>query len=119
MKLLADENIPFSIIRALQEEGYDIRWIRTDAPGISDIDVMRYAHQDTRVILTFDLDFGELAVKDRVHSSAGIILLRLHEKNPDQMAEYTKGVIRSREDWEGHFSVIENDRVRMRRLSHP
>ena len=70
MKLLADENIPFSIIRALQEEGYDIRWIRTDAPGISDIDVMRYAHQDKRVILTFDLDFGELAVKDRVHSSA-------------------------------------------------
>lgn len=117
MKLLADENVPYSIIRALQDEGYDIRWIRIDAPGISDIDVIQYAHQDKRVILTFDLDFGELAVKDKINPSTGIILLRLHQKNPQQMAEYTKCVIRSREDWEGHLSVIEHDRIRMRRLS--
>ncbi len=116
MKLLADENIPSSIILALKKDGYDIRCIRLDAPGISDIDVMRYAHRDKRVILTFDLDFGELAVKDRVYPSTGIILLRLHQMNPQQMAEYTRGVIRSRKDWEGHFSVIENDRVRMRQL---
>lgn len=43
MKLLADENVPSSI---LKEEGYDIRCVRLDAPGISDLDVMRYAHQD-------------------------------------------------------------------------
>jgi len=105
-----------SIIRALIEDGYDIRCIRLDAPGISDIEVMRYAHKDTRVILTFDLDFGELAVKDQVYPSAGIILLRLHQMNPPLMAEYTRGVIRSRQDWEGHISVIENDRVQMRSL---
>jgi len=116
MKLLADENVPLSIIRAGEEDGYDIRCIRLDAPGISDIEVMRYAHKDKRVILTFDLDFGELAVKDRVYPSAGIILLRLHQMNPHQMAEYTRGVIGSRKDWEGHLSVIENDRVRMRQL---
>jgi predicted nuclease of predicted toxin-antitoxin system len=77
---------------------------------------MRYAHKDKRVILTFDLDFGELTIKDRVYPSVGIILLRLHQMNPQQMAEYTMGVIRSRKDWEGHLSVIENDRVRMRQL---
>ncbi len=37
MKLLADENVPNSIIGALQDECYDIRWIRIDSPGISDI----------------------------------------------------------------------------------
>jgi len=41
MKLLADENIPASIVRVLKEEGYDIRWIRIESPGISDIEVMR------------------------------------------------------------------------------
>jgi len=116
MKLLADENVPSSIIRAFKEDGHDIRCIRLDAPGISDIEVMRYAHKDKRIILTFDLDFGELAVKDRVYPSVGIILLRLHQMNPQQMAEYTRVVIRSRKDWEGHLSVIENDRVRMRQL---
>ena len=85
-------------------------------PDISDIEVMRYAQKDKRIILTFDLDFGELAVKDRVYPSVGIILLRLHQMNPQQMAEYTIRVIRSRKDWEGHLSVIENDRIRMRQL---
>ena len=81
--------------------------IRLDAPSISDIEVMRYAYEDKRIILTFDLDFGELAVKDRMYPSVGIILLRLHQMNPQQMAEYTRMVIRSRKDWEGHLSVIE------------
>ncbi|MCJ7741588.1 MAG: DUF5615 family PIN-like protein, partial [Methanoregula sp.] len=43
MKLLADENIPASVVRVLKEDGYDIRWIRIESPGISDIEVMRYA----------------------------------------------------------------------------
>ncbi|MCX6701534.1 MAG: DUF5615 family PIN-like protein [Methanomicrobiales archaeon] len=42
MKLLADENIPCSVVRVLVDGGYDIVWIRTKAPGISDLDVMRY-----------------------------------------------------------------------------
>ena len=116
MKLLADENVPSSIIKALEEEGYDIRWIRTDAPGVSDIEVMQHAHREKRVILTFDLDFGELAIRDRAYPTAGIILLRLQRMNAGQMAEYTRGVIRSRDDWEGCLSVIENDRIRMRQL---
>jgi hypothetical protein len=41
MKLLADENIPSSVVRTLADGGYDIVWIRTESPGISDLDVMR------------------------------------------------------------------------------
>jgi predicted nuclease of predicted toxin-antitoxin system len=52
MKILADENVPSSITRALKEDGYDIRCIRLDEPGISDIEVMRYAQKDKRIILT-------------------------------------------------------------------
>ena len=77
MKLLADENIPASVVRLLEEDGYDIRWIRIDSPGISDIEVMRNAHQEKRVILTYDKDFGELAVKVPIYPSSGIILIRL------------------------------------------
>ena len=121
MKLLADENIPASVVRILEEEGYDIRWIRIDSPGISDIEVMRYAHQEKRIILTwiiltYDKDFGELAVKDPIYPSSGIILFRLSQKNPDLIAEYIREVIKSRQDWEGHFSVVEAERIRMRPL---
>jgi predicted nuclease of predicted toxin-antitoxin system len=118
MKLLADENIPASVVRLLEEDGYDIRWIRIESPGISDIEVMRYAHQEKRIILTYDKDFGELAVKDPIYPSFGIILIRFSQKNPDLMAEYIRHVVKSRQDWEGHFSVIEVERIRMRPLPH-
>ena len=78
---------------------------------------MRYAYQDNRVILTFDHDFGELAVKDKAYPSVGIILIRLHQMTPRDMAEYITSVICSRDDWEGHFSVLEHDRIRMRSLN--
>ena len=118
MILLADENIPFSVVRALADGGYDIVWIRTEAPGISDLDVIRYACQENRVILTYDKDFGELAVKDNLCPSAGIILFRLRLKTPARIAEYILNILKSRTDWEGHFSVVEEKRIRMRLLSH-
>jgi predicted nuclease of predicted toxin-antitoxin system len=40
MKFLADENIPGSVVCSLKEAGFDISWIRTDSPGISDIEVI-------------------------------------------------------------------------------
>jgi len=118
MKLLADENIPASVVRALHDDGYDIMWIRTEAPGIPDVEVMRLAYQKNRIILTYDKDFGELAVKDKIYPSWGIILFRLPQKNPDWIAGYIREVISSRRDWEGHFSVVEEEKIRMRPLSH-
>jgi predicted nuclease of predicted toxin-antitoxin system len=119
MKLLADENIPASVVRALADGGYDVVWIRTQAPGISDLDVMRYACQEKRIILTYDKDFGKLAVKDNICPPAGIILFRLPMKNPALIAKYILDILKSRTDWEGHFSVIEEKRIRMRPLPSP
>lgn len=116
MRLLADENIPASVVRTLGNEGHDIRWIRVETPGISDIEVIRVAHQEERIILTYDKDFGELVVKDNRYPSCGIILFRLSRMDPSQMAGYIREVIGSRKDWAGHFSVVDEDRIRMRPL---
>ena len=116
MRLLADENIPSSVVRTLTDGGYDTVWIRTEAPGISDLDVMRYAFQENRIILTYDKDFGVIAVKDNLCPSAGIILFRLPLKNRARIAEDILNILKSRTDWEGHFSVIEEKRIRMRLL---
>ena len=69
-----------------------------------------------RVILTFDKDCGEPAVKECATPCPGVILIRIPKKNPAWIAEYVRAVIQSRKDWEGQFSVIEEDRVRMRSL---
>ena len=77
---------------------------------------MRYAGRENRIILTYDKDFGELVVKDNPCPSAGIILFRLPSKNPALIAEYLLDILKSRTDWEGHFSVVEEKRIRMRPL---
>lgn len=41
MKLLADENIPLSVVNALEEAGYDIMGVQGYSPGISDVAVMQ------------------------------------------------------------------------------
>jgi predicted nuclease of predicted toxin-antitoxin system len=116
MKLLADENISSSVVRALSEGGYDILWVRTESPGSSDLDVMKFACLEKRLILTCDKDFGELVMKDHIRPPTGIILIRLPLMNPAHMAEHILTIFKSRSDWENHFSVIEEKRIRMRPL---
>lgn len=75
-------------------------------------------NQEKRILLTYDKDFGELALKDPRYPSPGIILVRVSQKNPELMAEYIRQVLTSRDDWQGHFSVIDAERIRMRPLPH-
>ena len=59
MRLLADENIPGDAVAALRATGHDVAWIRIEAPGSPDQDVLSRAQQEGRILLTFDKDFGE------------------------------------------------------------
>jgi predicted nuclease of predicted toxin-antitoxin system len=61
MRFLANENFPGAAIEALRAAGNDVAWIRVDAPGSSDPEVLARAAREERVLLTFDKDFGELA----------------------------------------------------------
>ena len=64
-------------------------------------------------MLTLDKDFGELAFRKQLPASSGIILFRVEIGNPAQLANMVLTVVNSRSDWEGHFAVVEQDRIRM------
>jgi predicted nuclease of predicted toxin-antitoxin system len=113
MRILANENIAGAIVDALRERGHDVTWVLADAPGNSDPDILRRATDEDRIVLTFDKDFGELAFRARMPATAGIILLRPGAVNPTLLASFVVAAIESRDDWAGHFSVVEPDRVRM------
>ncbi len=63
MRILADENFPGDAVEALRQQGYDVVWVRTDAPGSSDHVILARAQAENRVIVTLDKDFGELAFR--------------------------------------------------------
>ena len=54
MRLLANENFPGDAIIALRDAGHDVVWIRTEAPGSSDGDVLARAQRENRILITFD-----------------------------------------------------------------
>ncbi|GCL37910.1 MAG: DUF5615 family PIN-like protein [Sphaerospermopsis kisseleviana] len=116
MRFLANENFPLDAVEALRENGHDVAWIRIDSPGISDPQVLSRAQAENRILLTFDKDFGELAFRSQLPATTGIILFRIKAPSGAVVAEKAVKAIALRDDWYGHFSVVEDDKVRMRTL---
>jgi hypothetical protein len=67
-------------------------------------------------LLTHDKDFGEIAFRAGLSAECGVFLLRLSGIDPDADNQRALEAIESRTDWEGHFSVITEDRMRVRPL---
>lgn len=116
---LADENFPGDAVQAMRELGYDVDWVRTVAPGISDEAVLRRAVDQRRVLLTLDKDFGELAFRAGLPASCGIILFRVEPQTPEHVVNVATTVLRHFTDWPGHFAVADGKRVRIRPLPSP
>jgi predicted nuclease of predicted toxin-antitoxin system len=72
MQLLANENFPLDVVEAVRKIGHDVAWIRTDAPGSKDRDILQRAVSEQRVLLTFDKDFGELAFQFGLPATCGM-----------------------------------------------
>ena len=77
MRFLANENFPGDAVTALEAAGHDIVWVRTAAPGSKDEEILAWAVRESRVVLTFDKDFGELAWRLGLPASSGVMLFRL------------------------------------------
>ncbi len=113
MRFLANENFPGAAIGALRARGHDVAWVREDSPGIADQEVISWAVADDRILVTFDKDFGELVFRVGVPASCGIVLFRISPSSPTDIALTAVTVLESRTDWAGHFSVIEETKIRM------
>jgi predicted nuclease of predicted toxin-antitoxin system len=117
MRFLANESFPRAAIAALEKAGHDVVWVRLAAPGASDADVLSRATREDRILLTFDKDFGEVARNASLPATCGIVLFRIPMPTPNDVGMRLVEAIAARDDWVGHFSVIEPGRVRMRPLS--
>lgn len=120
MKLLADENVPGLAVAQLRAAGHDVVWALTDHPADDDERLMQVAHDQQRLIVTFDKDFGELVFR-RGTRSLGVVLLRISLTDPVSVSHTIVNLLASRDDWWNHFSVVQEDRIRMTPLppNHP
>jgi predicted nuclease of predicted toxin-antitoxin system len=116
MRFLADENCDANLVKKLREAGHDVAFVLEDQPGSDDLEVVRLAREQNRVILTADLDFGQLSEFER-ELPPGIVLLRLHPLQRASRIERIVDVLNSLGDAIQHnVVVIEPGQVRVRCL---
>ena len=78
MRFLADVGVDQRVVDWLREQGHEVAHLRDEGlHRMADEDVFAKAIAEDRIVLTFDLDFGEIAALSRGRK-ASVVLFRLH-----------------------------------------
>jgi predicted nuclease of predicted toxin-antitoxin system len=115
MRFLLDENADLRLAAHLRNLGHDVKSVVANyGYAVPDSRVLALAHQEQRILITNDKDFGELVFLHR-QSHAGVILFRL----PFGAALTTKldrldHVLTTYPDVLDQFLVVTQHRVRRR-----
>jgi predicted nuclease of predicted toxin-antitoxin system len=118
IKLLADMNISPQTVTALQGQGSDIiRVSEVMSRTASDLEILEFARQENRVIVTQDLDFSMLLALGG-YNKPSLITLRLSLTDPNIVTQKLIDTIPQVEQIliEGGAVTIEDASVRTRRL---
>ena len=117
MRIVANENVTRTVIEELRRRGHDVLSVKESLRSEKDSVILARAQAEERLVVTHDKDFGELAFRFGLPATSGVILFRLSGSNPDADNDRILEVLEGRSDRGGHFSVVTDDRVRMRRLA--
>ncbi len=78
MKFLADMGVSPLTVKALSQQGYNAIHISEEGLfSLPDSLIMLKAKDEGRIILTFDLDFGELLAFSNVPMSIAVVVINI------------------------------------------
>ncbi|MFN0013245.1 MAG: DUF5615 family PIN-like protein [Saprospiraceae bacterium] len=114
MKFAVDEGVDSRIVSFLRTTGHDVLYYAEVEQSTSDIEILKKAEAEGRVLITRDKDFGELAFRDRM-PFCGILLLRL-EKLPSRLRVATTITFleNNQTHLPGNFIVMKPNAARIR-----
>src|SRR5687767_2449333 len=95
--------------------GHDaVRSTTQPGAGADDVDVLRTANAEERILITNDRDFGDLVHRRRLPHS-GVILFRLHSQSFAAKEDALIRVLNAYPDHLAEYVVVTDDRIRLRR----
>ena len=114
MKFLVDVGIGKKVENWLKENGFDVLSVRDIDSRAKDSQILRWAIDQQRMIISMDKDFGELVYNSGMHH-AGVLILRLEDADGDTKVEVTKKILAEYYDKiESYFCVFQDGRLRIR-----
>lgn len=118
MRFLADMGVASSTVQELARTGHDAVHLRAlGLQRLPDDEILAKARAERRIVLTFDLDFGDLLALG-MQESPSVIIFRLRDETPRSVTPKLFEVIgqRAAELEAGAVVVVEEGRYRLRRL---
>ena len=116
VKLLANENVPAPTVRRLRAQGVDVLAVAEIMPASSDVEVLAFAREVGRWIVTFDRDYGDMVIRHRMPPPPAILYLRQEPYPPDKPAELVLAMMAMPERVEGCLVVVTARNARFRRF---
>ena len=114
LRLLLDENLGVVPARALRKAGFDVVSIAENDCGISDDIVIRRAHEEKRIVVTLDKDFGTLVYREH-EEHCGVVLLRLAQESAQRVTEILVELFKEHgQKLENKFTVVTETSIRIR-----
>ncbi len=117
MRFLIDENLPFSLIRLLQESGHDVFDVAaTSLQGSPDEKLWKVAAREKRILVTKDLDFPLPQIRPY---PPGLVLVRVPDTftGPQITRVFYNALKKVKpESFEGHITVVTPGKIRVRKL---
>jgi len=112
---LANENFPKPSVNILRENGFEVKSIQEDSPGISDEEVIKIALGLNLIILTFDRDYGELIFRHSKDLPPSVVFFRDKGNDPTFAARILLNLLSNSDvSINNAFTVIEEKSIRQR-----
>ena len=118
MKFLADMGISMGTVQVLRKHGHEIVHLREEGSGrLSDAMILDKTRNEGRILLTFDLDFGDLLATP-LQSLPSVIIFRMRNQTPSSVIPRLLETLShcGAELSTGAIVIVEDFRYRLRQL---
>jgi predicted nuclease of predicted toxin-antitoxin system len=115
MKIKLDENLPSGLVIPLERLGHEVDTVHEEnLTGRPDVEVWEAAQQESRFLVTQDLDFSDLR-HFSLGSHDGILLLRLRSADRKSLLARVEEIFQTEyvDDWAGCFVVASERKIRL------
>jgi len=118
MRFLADMGVSIRVVEWLRNNGHDAKHLREEGlHRMPNGEIFTKAIHENRIIITFDLDFGEIVALSK-GKKASVVIFRLHNTRTSHLLCRLSAVLNdsSKALEEGAVVVVEESRHRVRYL---
>jgi len=115
LRFLVDVGVSKKVENWLKSQGCDVKCVRDLDPKMDDVELLKIAASENRLVITMDKDFGELVYNSGV-SHAGVLLLRLEEARFDEKIRVVEDILKNYSDKiVNKFCVYKDGKLRIRK----